>query len=100
MKRFILSPEAERDLDVIKDHLLREASPKVARHVLRELRSAIRFLAANPHSGHLRADLTSKPVYFWGVFSYLVVYSAERQSPLQVVRVLHGARNVARVLES
>jgi len=99
VKRFILSPEAERDLDVIKDHLLREASPKVARHVLRELRSAIRFLAANPRAGHLRSDLTVKPVYFWTVFSYAIVYSVGRQTPLQVVRVFHGARDVARLLE-
>ena len=96
MKRIRLSPEAERDLEDIKDHLLREASPTIARLILRELRGAVRFLAANPGAGHSRSDLTDKPVKFWSVFSYLITYA--NAAPLQVVRILHGARDVARQL--
>jgi toxin ParE1/3/4 len=48
MKAFILSPEAERDLDAIKAYVLKEAGVRIARHVMRELRAGVRFVARNP----------------------------------------------------
>ena len=57
-------------------------------------------LARNPFQGHVRADLTKLPVRFWTLPShpnYMVVYRPET-NPLQVLRVLHGKRNVRRIL--
>jgi antitoxin ParD1/3/4/toxin ParE1/3/4 len=48
--------------------------------------------------GHLREDLTDEPVRFWSVYSYVIVYDPETQ-PLQILRILHGARDVRRVLD-
>ena len=98
MKRFVLSPEAEHDLDVIKTYLLESAGMGVARPLMHELREAMRFLASQPEAGHLREDLTDAPVRFWSVFSYLVVYDP-RKRPIEIVRVLHGNRDVAAILE-
>ncbi len=99
MPRFILSPEAEHDLDLIKTYLLESAGLSVARKVLRELQEAIRFLASQPDAGHFREDLTDAPVRFWSVFSYLVVYDP-RKRPIEIVRVLHGNRDVAAILDT
>ena len=97
MKAFILSPEAERDLDTIKGYLLNRAGVRITRYVMRELRSGIRFVAKNPGAGHLRQELTSEPVKFWAVFSYLIVYDPAKK-PVEIVRVLHGKRDVEDML--
>jgi len=53
-----------------------------------------------PGKGHVREDLTSEPgLLFWSVGSYLVVYRA-RSSPLEVIRILHGHRDIERELGS
>jgi antitoxin ParD1/3/4/toxin ParE1/3/4 len=66
--------------------------------VLREIRNALQFLSTHPGIGHLREDLTDQPVKFWPVFSYLVIYNPSSR-PLEVLRVLHAARDVATILD-
>jgi hypothetical protein len=48
--------------------------------------------------GHTSADLTDRPLKFWGVYSYLVVYDPG-SSPLSVIAVLHGARDLENLLK-
>lgn len=72
--RFTLSPEAESDLDEIRDWVIAEGRSRAALYVIRSLLKAIRLLALRPELGHTRSDLTDLPVKFWPVFSYLVVY--------------------------
>jgi toxin ParE1/3/4 len=97
MKAFILSPEAERDLDNIKNYLLEQAGVRMSRYVIRELRAGIRFVAKNPEAGHVREGLTGEPVKFWSVFSYLIVYDPAKK-PVGISRVLHGRRDVEEIL--
>jgi plasmid stabilization system protein ParE len=97
-RRYVLSEPATHDLDLIKSYLVEHAGVPVARHVLREIRNALQFLATRPGVGHLREDLTDQPVKFWPVFSYLIIYNPASR-PLEVLRVLHAARDVAAVLE-
>lgn len=94
--KFILSLQALDDLDQIWFYLMQD-SIDAADQVERELRKAIRLLAERPEIGHRREDLTDLPVKFWPVYSYLIVYDAERR-PVEIVRVLHGARNVRELL--
>ena len=98
MKRYITSPEAEQDLDQIKDYLVKQGGIHVARHVFTEIKQAMRFLGSTPEAGHLRQDLTDAPVKFWPVFSYLIVYDPAKR-PIEIVRVLHGARDIPSILE-
>jgi len=97
MKAFILSPEAEQDLDIIRNYLLEHAGVRMTRHVMRELRSGIRLVAKNPEAGHVREDLTDDFVKFWSVFSYLIVYDPTKK-PVEIIRVLHGKRDVEEIL--
>ena len=55
-------------------------------------------LARDPGIGHLRTDLTAADVRFLAVYSYLIVYRP-RTAPLQVVAILHGARDVWTLLK-
>ncbi len=93
MKRYRLSPEAERDLDDIKGYLIKQSGAAVARYVQHEIRLALRFLAATPGAGHKREDLTDEPVRFWSVFSFMIVYDPATR-PLGVARVLHGSQDL------
>lgn len=98
MPRYLLTADAARDLKVIQAYLVRQGGASLARYVLRELREAFWFLAANPEVGHRRPDLTDAPVKFWTVFSYLVVYDPAKR-PIEVLNVLHGARDIASLLD-
>jgi toxin ParE1/3/4 len=92
MKRVIVSPAAARDLEDIWTFIAQD-SVRSADRLLREIRRAFQKLASMPRIGHLREDLAAEPVRFWTVCSYHIVYRAETK-PLQVLRVVHGARNI------
>jgi plasmid stabilization system protein ParE len=72
-------------------------SPQAADRVTSELFEAFQQLAAWPGMGHTRRDLTERDVRFLAVGSYLVVYR-EHPLPLQIVAVLHGARDVPSII--
>ena len=57
------------------------------------------MLARRPELDHIRSDLTDLPVKFWPVFSYFIVYDPA-QRPIEIVRVLHGARNLQQMLSA
>ena len=97
MKTFLLTRLAERDLDQIKGYLVEHAGPRIARRVMKGIRSALDLLGKDLDAGHGREDLTSRPVKFWAVYSYLVVYDPETK-PVQILRGLHGMRDVEDIL--
>ncbi len=96
MPRYQLTDPAKDDLREIIAYI-RQRSPQAAKHVRTDLREAMRKLAAFPHLGHLRADLSDEPLRFWCVYSYLIAYRPDTK-PLQIIRILHGAQDVARIL--
>jgi plasmid stabilization system protein ParE len=97
MSRFFLTPAARADLNEISDYISKD-NPHAANRVVDELRAAMRKLAERPEMGHLRRDLADEPLRFWSVYSYLIIYRPEAR-PLQIVRVLHGSRDVRGILE-
>ena len=97
MKRFVLTRPAERDLEQIKIFLVRKAGPVIARRVLKHIRHALSLLGNQPGAGHVREDLTIRPLKFWPVYSYLIVYDPG-STPVQVIRVLHGMRDLEELL--
>ena len=96
MKRYILTPRAKRDVNEIWDYIAND-NIEAADRVLDALESAMVKLAKNPGIGHWREELADKSHRFWLVYSYLIVYRHEAK-PLQIVRVLHAARDVQSLL--
>ena len=96
MKRYVLTPSAKRDVNDIWDYIAND-SIEAADRVLDALESAMVKLAKNPGVGHWREELADKSHRLWLVYSYLIVYRHEVK-PLQIVRVLHAARDVRRLL--
>ena len=95
--RFRFTPEAEAQLAEIVDYIA-EDSQDAARRVLNGVHEALEKLAEMPEMGHAREDLTARPVKFWGVYSYLIVYDPA-SSPLSVIAVLRGVRDIEQLLK-
>jgi antitoxin ParD1/3/4/toxin ParE1/3/4 len=76
---------------------LKKTGLETADRIVTELFKGFFKLADRPNSGHRRTDLTNRKVLFYRVFSYLVIYDPA-SNPLQVLGVLHGKRNVGRLL--
>ena len=96
MSRYQISPPARQDLIDIRNFIAKE-NRAAARKVLARIRATCHMLAEQPHGGHLRTDLASEPLRFWPVYSYLIIYRPNSK-PIEVVRVLHGARDVSAIL--
>lgn len=95
-KPYVLVPEAEHDLVEICAFVAQDSAAAASR-LLAEFESALDRLAELPGIGHVRPDLTDRPVRFWAVRSYLIVYRPDT-TPLQVIRVLSGYRDIAALL--
>ncbi len=52
----------------------------------------------NPRIGHKRSDLTDKPVLFWSIYRYMIVYSIKDTS-IEIVRVLSSYRDLVKILQ-
>jgi plasmid stabilization system protein ParE len=97
VNRYLISPAAKSDLVEIRDYLAKQANRQIAARVLRELRDAMQRVADVPGIGHLRHDLADESLRFYRVYRYLIIYRPEA-TPLAIVRVLHGARDVQSIL--
>ena len=96
MKRFLFGRYVEGDLREIRDHISKD-SPESARRLMVRFIEAFRLLANHPNLGFMREDLLTPSLRFWPVGSYLVIYLAEKQ-PIEIVAVVHGARDVPSVI--
>ena len=98
-RRYVLSPQAARDLVAIWRYIKKESSKEIADRVESVIRGKCVHLAEFPDSGHWRSDLTAAPVRFFSVYSYLIVYRPETR-PLEIAAILHAHRDVAKILSS
>ena len=101
MSVYRLTPRAKGDLRSIWSYIAAD-SVEAADRVEEGIYDACAFLATAPLRGHSRRDLTKLPVRFWTVVrypKYVIVYDPADE-PLKIVRIFHGARNVARELKS
>jgi plasmid stabilization system protein ParE len=100
MSVYALTALAKADIFDIWSYIA-EDSEDVADRVEEAIYDACRFVAQAPLRGHSRPDLTSRSLRFWTLTrypNYTVVYRRETP-PHQVVAVLHGKRNIRRMLK-
>lgn len=96
MRNYFLSLIAEQDIDEIVSYLAEE-NKDAALKLLDSAYEAMDKLASNPLIGHKRKDLTHLPVRFWPFkWHYLIIY--KDCSPIEIVRVLSGYRDIASLL--
>ena len=99
MTRYQLTPQALDDLFDIWSYIAQD-SPAAADRVEEAIYLACERLTESPMIGTVRKDLTVLPVRFWLVTpysNYFIVYDPNSK-PLQVIRILHRARNIPSLL--
>jgi plasmid stabilization system protein ParE len=96
MRNYELSQHALLDLEEIVSYLNRE-NPQAANEFVDAAFLAMDDLAQNPLLGHVREDLTNRPVRFWTFkWHYLIIYT--EQPPINIVRVLSGYRDIVNLM--
>lgn len=98
MQKIHVSEEAHADMRAIWDHVANENGPDRADYVLDRMEAALQTIAEMPGIGHLHLSLPHEALRVWSVFSYLIIYRPNTR-PLEIVRVLHGARNLPPLFE-
>ena len=90
---FVLTPEARNDIkEILLD--IAEDSPDPAERLRSEFYEGLQRLGRSPGIGHYHDELLSRKYRFWNFYSYVVAYVWETK-PVQVISVVHGARNLA-----
>lgn len=96
---FELSEEATKDISEIWQYIAAH-NEQEADQIEEEIRSTSASLGRRPLSGHLRTDLTDRKVRFWTLpryRNYTIVYRVD-VAPIRIIAVLHGKRNISRIL--
>jgi plasmid stabilization system protein ParE len=96
VRRIEFTPEARRDLTELWEFITRDNLAAVDRAIA-SIEDALQDLVRMPGIGHTRSDVSELHHRFWRVGSYLIVYRFDVQA-LTVVRIIHGARDVRRLL--
>jgi plasmid stabilization system protein ParE len=100
MSEYVLTPLAKADIFDIWSYIA-ERNQDAAERVEQAIYDACSFVAESPLRGHSRPDLTARSLRFWTLTrypNYSVVYRPQT-TPLQIVAVLHGKRNIRRILK-
>ena len=95
-----LTPLAKTDIFHIWSYIA-ENSVDAADCVEQAFYEACAFVAEAPLRGHSRPDLTTRQLRFWTLTrypNYTVVYRPET-APIQILAVLHGKRDIRRILK-
>jgi toxin ParE1/3/4 len=97
-KSFRLAPEAAADIRQIWKYIADDNASAAKRFRLKIL-AACQQLGTNSGLGHTREDLAEdRPLLFWPVGSYLIIYRLQTGRPIEVVAVTHGGRDIPALL--
>lgn len=95
-QNFVVTPEAKASLrDILSD--LAEDSPEAAHRLRLRLYEGFQLLGRSPGIGHFHEELLNRQFRFRNFYPFVVVYAWET-SPIQIVSVVHGARDLATIL--
>jgi toxin ParE1/3/4 len=97
MRRILRTVEAEEDLIGIWFHIAKD-NPEAADSILRRIENKVVMLAGNPKIGKALPDLRPG-TRRWLVGQHLILYR-EIPGGIEMVRVIHGARDLKRALRS
>ena len=92
-----VSNEAQNDLFEIWCRIAND-SVELADRIESKFHDLFASLGQMPRLGHARPDLTKRPVLFFGLYSFVVVYAPDAK-PIRIMAVLRGRRNVKRILK-
>jgi antitoxin ParD1/3/4/toxin ParE1/3/4 len=92
-----VSAEAQNDLFEIWQRIAKD-SVELANRIDNEFHELFASLGRMPTQGHVRRELTARPVLFFPLYSFLVVYQPDVQ-PIRIMAVLRGKRDLKGLLK-
>jgi toxin ParE1/3/4 len=95
MSRFRLLPAALADLAEIRDYIA-DHNPAAAAAMIDRIEDRCRFFARFPDGGRNRADI--RPELHSFVVGRYVVFYKRGEAVIDIVRVLHGARDIESII--
>lgn len=90
------SPESERDLEGIGDYIAND-NPRRAVTFIRQIRERCAAIAAAPEAAPLREEIA--PGVRMAVHENYLVFYRVLTLEIRIERILHGARDVKRLLD-
>ncbi|MDB6006516.1 MAG: plasmid stabilization system protein [Prosthecobacter sp.] len=98
MAEAIISPEALQDMGDIRSYIAMN-NPEAADRVLQSFEASAALLATQPELGPCKPRL--RGLRLWVVTEYptYLMFYRVREGQVEIVRVLHGARDVKSLLE-
>jgi plasmid stabilization system protein ParE len=97
MRSASFSPLAVQDLVEIRDYIARD-NPAAADKLISRIEAAVAKLAEWPGIGHRRRDVGDHRYLFFTVRPYVLAYEHD-DSAMALVRVLHGARDIRKIIK-
>jgi len=95
LAKFILTPQAERDLEDIWLYIAQD-NPRAADKLLDRIETQCQLLASHPQLGRARDDI-AQGLRHHPLSNYLILYRTVPRG-VEIVRVAHGARNILDLL--
>jgi antitoxin ParD1/3/4 len=92
MSSYLLTPSAENDLFELWAYIATD-NISAADRLEDDIFQAIARLVKRPDIGHFRRDLTDQNLRFFNVRGICLIVFEARTTPLNIVRILHGARD-------
>ena len=103
MRRVVVRPAADRDLEEQAQYIARQGSTEAALRFYQAAERTFALIVSHPEMGRLRhfrkPALTGVRVFPIQGFERHLTFYRRVTGGIEVLRVLHGARDVERVLE-
>lgn len=96
---YVLTLSASRDIDGILEYVLEHGGHGPAVRVYEHLLDGCSRIGEMPGIGHTRDDLADDTIRIFAVYSFLILYLPDTR-PVQILRVIHGARDMPSALEN
>ena len=96
MAQAIFTPQADDDVFAILTYIARDSISR-SDSFLETLNERCQLLADNPKMGRTRNELRAG-LRSWPIGNFLICYRL-LDDDIEIVRVLHGARNIAAILD-
>ena len=94
---YAVTQTAEEELRAILKFIAEKDGIDRALHVHDKFLEIFEAVAASPNAGFRRPNLTGDSLRWRRLFRFLVIYDPE-SSPVTILRILHGARDLERLL--
>jgi toxin ParE1/3/4 len=98
MAKLRVAPEAAAEIDNIWSYIARESgSTDVATRVINSITHRFALLTRHPYIGRRRNDLRPGLRSF-AVANYVIIYGVEEPDTVLILHILHGSRDIVRLL--